>query len=572
MQPQIPPIPTAIPKASIQSTPTQAVLVSNGTELYNLGQNRQLNYFTVLDQSSGEWLSYQIPSITLADQKQRESCAIVGQPYLHTDGTIYIAAAGGVLNRFTPEGTGYRHDYAIFDGRQTPTFTTNPQPATLLARGHEPVCDPLVMRSVDGVEQPRPFFQSYREQRADFNMLVEQGLVSPEKQQAIWSRAKRPINGMPCSINDALAHIKTRPAPEAEVYRAGLLGKNGPLKDEVLRLWERNNDKFPAKEGITPVQQALEKLAPDLGSQCHLQTNNATPEEQQSYIAMQKKGRLFTGKGSWKIYDERLAIRRGALCEIPDQPNQLGFAVAGQLYQIDHGTGTITALGTLPSDHQPVAMLANDGTPTGEQQIPEVDPRGLIALGNGHFLIGDMGLDETVNGARTLQIVKCVDSGTVSACEALTSQLLETLQNHWTTENQPNKTPRVKSLIAGKERVIAGQPDQTTLYIRTKHASNDLLKVPVQFENGQLNVGMVEALQLSDTVNCEYFSVVGNTLIASRETEDYTRTGYLPSVRHHLESFAAKTTSDVQKPQGILPELPRWQFYTGYGYGGITVR
>ena len=71
------------------------------------------------------------------------------------------------------------------------------------------------------------------------------------------------------------------------------------------------------------------------------------------------------------------------------------------------------------------------------------------------------------------------------------------------------------------------------------------------------------ALQLADSWNSE-FSPVGNTLITSRETEDLVRTCYLPPVRQHLTAFDGDTTA-AQQPNNVLPELPRWLCFTGYG-------
>ena len=55
--------------------------------------------------------------------------------------------------------------------------------------------------------------------------------------------------------------------------------------------------------------------------------------------------------------------------------------------------------------------------------------------------------------------------------------------------------------------------------------------------NGGLDVRNPHALQLADSVNSEFFTPVGNTLITSRETEDLVRTYHLPSVRQHLTAF-----------------------------------
>ena len=70
-------------------------------------------------------------------------------------------------------------------------------------------------------------------------------------------------------------------------------------------------------------------------------------------------------------------------------------------------------------------------------------------------------------------------------------------------------------------------------------------------------------------MNSEFFAPVGNTLITSRETEDLVRTCHLPSLRQHLTAFDGDNTA--AQPPYVLPELPCWRCFTGYGYKGITV-
>ena len=87
---------------------------------------------------------------------------------------------------------------------------------------------------------------------------------------------------------------------------------------------------------------------------------------------------------------------------------------------------------------------------------------------------------------------------------------------------------------------------------------------------GGLDVGNPHALKLAD-VNSEFFAPVDSTLITSRETEDFVRTCYLPSIRQHQTTFDEDNTA-AQQPANALPELPRWLCFTGYGYEGMTVR
>ena len=88
--------------------------------------------------------------------------------------------------------------------------------------------------------------------------------------------------------------------------------------------------------------------------------------------------------------------------------------------------------------------------------------------------------------------------------------------------------------------------------------------------DGGLDVRNPHALELADSVNSELFAPVGNTLITSRETEVLVHTCYLPSVRQNLTAFDVDNTA-AQQPTNVLPELPRWLCFNGYGYDGITV-
>ena len=89
--------------------------------------------------------------------------------------------------------------------------------------------------------------------------------------------------------------------------------------------------------------------------------------------------------------------------------------------------------------------------------------------------------------------------------------------------------------------------------------------------DGGPDVRNPHALQLADNVSSEFFALMGNTLITSRETEVLVRTCHLPSVRQHLAAFDGDNTA-ARQPTNVLPELPCWLCFTGYGYDGITVR
>ena len=137
----------------------------------------------------------------------------------------------------------------------------------------------------------------------------------------------------------------------------------------------------------------------------------------------------------------------------------------------------------------------------------------------------------------------------------------------WSGPPSLQVSPRIKSLAGHRD-----SNGSTTLYIRSKHSGTGQMVVDIhRSSDGGLEVRNPLALQLTDSANSEFFAPVGNTLITSRETEDLVRTCYLPSVRQQLTAFDGDNAA-AQQPTNVLPELPRWLSFTGYGYDGIAVR
>ena len=61
----------------------------------------------------------------------------------------------------------------------------------------------------------------------------------------------------------------------------------------------------------------------------------------------------------------------------------------------------------------------------------------------------------------------------------------------------------------------------TTLYIRSKlSGAKQMVADTHRSSDGGLDVRNPHALDLADSVNCELFALVGNTMITSRETEE----------------------------------------------------
>ena len=130
----------------------------------------------------------------------------------------------------------------------------------------------------------------------------------------------------------------------------------------------------------------------------------------------------------------------------------------------------------------------------------------------------------------------------------------------WSSPPSLQVSPRIK-LLAGH----SNSNDSTTPYIRSKHSGAELIVVDIHRSNDRgLDVHNPHVLELADSASSKFFAPVGSTLITTRETEELVRNCYLPSVCQHLTTFDGDNTA-AQQLTNLLPELPRWLCFTGYG-------
>ncbi len=549
--------------------PNQVVAVSHGIELYNLYNDQQFSWFSVYNSEKQVWLTYLLPKINggndgnfyLDPGEIRESCAVNCTPTLNPDGTIYIGGAGGVLNRLKPDGQGgYQHSYVILsDGAPSHdlVFEDNLSPVILLAEGDEPVVgseeEPVSLRIIDGREVDVKYFATYRGSKlpgydkASFNMLVEQGLVTSAEHEKIWGKTKRKVLGRPTSLKDGMEELKSQMVDELKEHREevleselmkDMLAKDGPSKEESIVIWERVKRKLTERQLISAANQLKWGLGKEFKGHLHVD-------------------------GKYKPKMESLPLYKVQVTRIPGDNSQMIAGVMGNLYRINHETGQLTYIGKVK--------------PEGERHV---DNTALIALNSNTFVVGDMGVQETSNGPRTLKIVVDKYNGQVETDESKTLPLLISLSKAWAAGGTPNTTPRIKSAYASQTNCQSHFEMCATLFVRTKHAGNDVVQVTLLLDNGQYMVSETQPLQLTDTYNNEYMAALGDSLLVGRETEDYSRTlnvylrGNVDEYKDaHIVAYktglAAKKVKGVQQPEKVLPPLPAFIPFTGYGLDGI---
>ena len=599
-----------IPQTEVQ----QAVVAGHGVELYNLQSDRQANIFSVYDKANHTWRSYYLPPVQkdetgryLQGSDFRESCAIACTPYIHQDGTIYIGGAGGVLNRLVPvqsSGDGgvesYTHSYAIVtpdnlkDGKLE--FVTNRKKAHLLAEQDVQVGNVAVARGTGRRSSDyRSIFHSYETYKyvnssSHFNMFEEQGLITREEMDAIWRGKKRNVSnagkytirggldafaekfdafkalgsgfasqefdklfGASKTVNDSVTDITA--------FFEGMVVKDGPMKEESKIIWERNNLFYRNDDKDAVLQKvslAADRLMPGLSAEWA--------------DRMYKNDEI-------DLKDERLPVYRVNISEIPENQSQLIISVMGHIFCLDHGQGEMRFVGSAPVE-----------------DVYRVDNRGLIVLDENTFVVGDMGHKKDNMGFNTLRVVvdKTAETaedapgeGTAEASvekdEGLTQALLAGLSSVWSSQS-----PRVKSLAVSRQCQTDGEGPCAALYLRTKHAGADVVRVEVRLNEGELTASGAQKLTLPGHVNNEFMTAFGNSLLFSHETEDYSHWFH---VIHTLETEYGinmgqlKNTelglwdAKVEEPGRMqdrllkrLPYLPEWVPFTGYGYDGIHAR
>ena len=400
------------------TAPAKVVAAGHGVELYNLGTDKQTSYFTIYSPERKQWLTYRIPMLSggrdgsqyLWADEMRDSCPIVCTPYLHEDGTIYIGGAGGVLNRLTPKNPReYTHSYLILDkehlgGQQPLEFVESSMSAELIAMEDVSFKNITVARTSQGRTVYRSFFQSYNNRVVDldsgrsqvFNMLLEQERLTQADLTKSWEKKKKTVLGVETSIQDGMEQLRLafaqRESSESERQNfenilADMIRKDGPMKSESVKIWERNSEMF-GKGNTEGVLEAAETLMPGLSEEWD--------------------GHLYTeDENKWKIYDERLPVYRVNVSEVPGNSDQLIVSVMGHVYRMSHSSGALNFIGAAPQEHS-----------------RRVDTRSLVVLDENTFIIGKMGAYEQINGPKTLRIL--VDKqGSLEYSEGHTTPVLE---------------------------------------------------------------------------------------------------------------------------------------------------
>ncbi len=559
------------------------VLAGHGIELYNLGRNRQVNFFSVYDKNGpgkdgkGVWSSYHLPKL----KDGSEACPIVCVPYMHKDGTIYIGGAGGVLSRLTPNYDtkgrvgSYSHSYALFDktlmdSGTPPNFVDNTKNAELMAIDNDLVegIDINILRQVDGQLESRPLFHAYSNKLDDFHMLEEQGLLTKDEKNKLWTKEKYTIDGKRYSIGQATKELATLAKELATLankdrsqpsdsdgdleerfnkYVNGFRYKDGPAKVESIKIWERNNQHY--KNNDYGALDAANDLMSDLSEEW----------ENKLYIYKEEKQ-----KWKMKIYDERLPVYRVNISEIPGNKEQLIVSVMGHIFRLNHKSQSLSFIGS---------------TPQGCSR--RVDNRGLIAFDENTFLVGDMGTGDSSRCTESLRFVVDKKNDAIENSDELTGPLLEELSKEW----GGNTSPRVKSMTAGYYNCPPAEGDVcATVSLRTKHAGNDIVQADIRIKDGVLTVNNKKTYT-AEYNNREYMSAVGKTLMFSLETEDFARIVHglspikdRPEYRSYLsvETLTPTSTKDQGKGESVekneIPPLPEWVPYTGWGYDGIFAR
>ena len=557
------------------SGPLDIVMVSEGVDLYNLGKDRQISFITIYDQKHSESRTFQIPKLKgqaggvyLKEGETKDSLPIVGTLHKTPDGTIYVGGAGGVLNRLTPDGDdGYTHSFAILTsdknlGDQL-SFQNNPAQVTLLAVGDKVINSPEIMRVDNGVEVAKHFFDSYQERQADFDVLIEQGMINKEEKTALWAQKKQAYNGSPFTVRSEEITLKDKKISLTEGYKyltdmtdeeressplkTWMESKNGPTKRICIKIWDRNTNYFSEeKECVVNgssqmmkvanevlLKPAVEKLTPDLWSDW--QDNLVAPES-----------------GKLKIYDERLLIHRVNLTSVPGDENQILVSEKDKLYRLDHSKGTMTFSGTVE-----------------RAATRDIDHRALIPLNERTFIIGDMGTVPEANGAATFRVVVDDGAGNIQTSAGMTKALQDGYKPFWrepTDSQQQNGTPRVENLMS--ERLPDNQEGRSQLRLtaRTKHVGTDLVTGTVAFNGQDIKVSDVHKTEMTDKTNNEYMMFVGGQPIGARQLECIVREDQ-SHVKGGVKS--AKMTDMCEHFQGVSAVRPAWNYWTATGYSAV---
>ncbi|MRI33491.1 hypothetical protein EOPP23_10890 [Endozoicomonas sp. OPT23] len=561
--------------------PTHLVMASEGVELFDLGEDRQISFFTVYDHDKEESQTFQIPKLVgsangeyLQEGQTKDSLPIVSTLYEAADGTLYIGGAGGVLNRMTPNGAGgYSHSFAILSkpanhGTQL-RFQENPVEVKLLAVGDQIKHNPEVTRVVGGQKAKVGFFDAYekRSSNPDYDVLVEKGILDNKGKDALWKLEKQKYNKDSFTVQGEVQQLKkpevsldsgyqhlrsmTDDERESSPMRAFMESKGGPTKRICLKIWERNTDYF-SKEG-TIIQGGIEKTGKVVNADL---LKPATEKLVPGLWSDWENNLIDPIAEKLKIFDERLLIHRVNVSGDVEDENQVLVCVKDQLYRLDNTTGVMTCAGKIQHEAD-----------------RDIDIRALVPLNHNTFILGDMGTVQAANGPATFRVVVDNGQGAIKTDQAMTKTLQDSFKANWrepTAPAEPNGTPRVENLMYERLPKDADGSPQTKLLVRTKHVGADLVEGKVTFGGRSIQVSDVKKVDFPDKTNNEYMALYNGKPIPARQLECVMRASQM-SVKGYVKS-AEDINLCEYLGDGSHASLPKWNYFTATGCSSIAVK
>lgn len=468
-----------------------------------------------------------------------------------------------------------------------------------LAKGDQILHNPVMKQTIDGKEQEVQLFQDYLMSKSElnpgFHLIEKQGLVTEatfaaaaDKKERMGfknSQAMKRLHEIASRLDEIAGTDSTAsqslPAIEAEKQalvqeRAEIMGKlqkkDGPMKDQVVQIWEadgfmgRAGEQAAQKLAQSKVGEAEKSLTQDELTDIKYQAGKAkaldVAETLKPGLSEEWQTSLQKGKKGFDFSAETMPLHRTAVSTIPGKPGHLAVAVMGDIYELNEASGQFKHLGQVPK--------------AGDRQV---DCRGLIALDEKTFLMGDMGHTKEPK-VDTLRVVKLRDDNTLEVDKVLTDQINSAHKDFRNpgVEDGKEKRPRIKCIFASRScEAVPGE--NMTFYMRTKHAGPDLVKFDLRYKDGVMTIGKASELSLSDTYNTEHFAVVGDTLISSYESEDAIRlfqsslNGRCPQVvKPALGGFLVRpedTGAKKDQAPKVAAELPGFIPYMGFCLDGV---
>ena len=475
---------------------TQIVLAGYGIEFYNVGTGKQLSFFMSCDTKENIWRTFYLPGIHGENGEKRESCAIEGKPIIMDDGTIYIGAGGGVINRLEPNGKdSYAHSFWIMNGSADAGKTAHDQankdnPILIALNNERSTSMPEIYSPEYG---GKPILYDSAPKRA-VDYIVRAGWISEQASidelENEWDTSTR--YGPPGAA--VMEHLSTGGDYDTPLegnvaypYRnKTMIGcateKDGCMKTLVKPLWNRyaKNIKTEAR-----AFDLCDRLHPNLPGMWGLEQGSST---------------------EIKIKTELKPFMKTNITKVPDSPEKLYVSMCGNIYELDHNTKTLSHKG--------------QGHRDGRE---DYDTTGIVAIDDHTLIIGSMG-GPADNGTTlpTLQVLQKRDDGLFYPDAKQTESLIGSVKDiTWKGE----RAPRVKSMAGTRTcSVIESNNECFTLLVRTKHTGNDLVRIVMKkTEEGAYAVIEVKPVSLTSQYNQEYFTMTEKMMITSPEAEDVVR-------------------------------------------------